>query len=121
MGQLSNYTYDELVIGQTASYSKTIEEQDIQLFASVSGDVNPVHLDQAYAETTQFKDRIAHGMLTAGFISAAFGTQLPGPGSIYVNQGGGGATHSPERGGYREAFSKERMSLFGINPSASTT
>ena len=65
MSQLSNYTYDEISIGQTASYSKLIEEKDIQLFAAVSGDVNPVHLDAEFAASTPFKGRIAHGTRTS--------------------------------------------------------
>ena len=86
MTQLSNYTFDEITIGQTASYTKKVEEQDIQLFAAVSGDVNPVHLDADYAAGTQFKERIAHGMLTGAFVSAAIALELPGPGTIYLGQ-----------------------------------
>ena len=86
MSQLSNYTYDEISIGQTASYTKAVTDQDIQLFAAVSGDVNPVHLDAAFAATTPFKDRIAHGMLTGAFVSAALAMELPGPGTIYLGQ-----------------------------------
>ena len=86
MPQISNFTYDEITIGQSASYSKLIEEQDIQLFAAVSGDVNPVHLDAEFAATTQFRERIAHGMLSGAIISAALAMQLPGPGTIYLGQ-----------------------------------
>jgi 3-hydroxybutyryl-CoA dehydratase len=86
MPQISNYTYDEITIGQTATYSKLIEERDVQLFAVVSGDVNPVHLDAAFAATTQFRERIAHGMLSGAVISAAIAMQLPGPGTIYLGQ-----------------------------------
>jgi 3-hydroxybutyryl-CoA dehydratase len=86
VSQLNNYTYDEISIGQTASYSKAVTEQDIALFAAVSGDVNPVHLDEAFAATTQFKGRIAHGMLTGAFVSAALAMELPGPGTIYLGQ-----------------------------------
>lgn len=86
MSQLSNYTYDEISIGQTASYSKLIAEKDIQLFAAISGDVNPVHLDEAFAANTPFKGRIAHGMLTGAVISAAIAIELPGPGTIYLGQ-----------------------------------
>ena len=86
MPQLSNYTYDEITIGQTATYSKLIAAQDIQLFAIVSGDVNPVHLDAAFAATTPFKECIAHGMLSAAIISAAIAMELPGPGTIYLGQ-----------------------------------
>jgi len=86
VSQLSNYTYDEITIGQTASYTKVIEEKDIQLFAAVSGDVNPVHLDADFAAGTPFKERIAHGMLTGAIISAALALELPGPGTIYLGQ-----------------------------------
>jgi acyl dehydratase len=86
MSQISNYTYDEITIGQTATYSKLIETRDIQLFAAVSGDVNPVHLDPAFAATTQFKECIAHGMLSGAIISAAIAMELPGPGTIYLGQ-----------------------------------
>lgn len=86
MSQLSNYTYDEITIGQTASYTKEVREKDIQLFAAVSGDVNPVHLDADFAANTPFKERIAHGMLTGAFVSAALALELPGPGTIYLSQ-----------------------------------
>ncbi len=86
MPQISNYTYDEITIGQTATYSKLIEERDVQLFAVVSGDVNPVHLDAAFAATTQFRECIAHGMLSGAVISAAIAMELPGPGTIYLGQ-----------------------------------
>lgn len=75
-----------LKIGDTASLTKTFTDEDVRAFAAISGDNNPVHLDEAYAATTQFKKRIAHGMLTAGLISAILGTQLPGEGSIYLGQ-----------------------------------
>lgn len=86
MSQLSNYTYDEITLGQKASYTKEIQEKDIQLFAAVSGDVNPVHLDAEFAAGTPFKERIAHGMLTGAIISAALALELPGPGTIYLGQ-----------------------------------
>ncbi len=86
MPQLTNVTYDEIAIGQTASYSRTIEQRDIVLFAAVSGDVNPVHLDANYAASTPFKGQIAHGMLTGALISAALAMKLPGPGTVYVSQ-----------------------------------
>ncbi len=70
----------------TAVYAKTVTEADIVLFAGVSGDTNPVHLDAHFAEQTAFKGRIAHGMLSASFISTVFGTRLPGPGCIYLSQ-----------------------------------
>jgi 3-hydroxybutyryl-CoA dehydratase len=77
---------EDLEIGQTAELRRTVTEHDIEAFAAVTGDENPVHLDEAYAAGTQFKGRIAHGMLSAGYISAVLGTQLPGPGAIYVSQ-----------------------------------
>lgn len=86
MAELTNYTFDEITIGQQAEYTQTVEERDIQLFAAVSGDVNPVHLDAAYAAGTDFGERIAHGMLTGAFISAALALELPGPGTIYLGQ-----------------------------------
>lgn len=86
MPAISNYTYNEITIGQTATYSKLIEERDVQLFAAVSGDVNPVHLDKEFAAATQFKTRIAHGMLSGAVISAAIAMELPGPGTIYLGQ-----------------------------------
>ncbi len=86
MPQISNHTYNEITIGQTATYSKHIDERDVQLFAAVSGDVNPVHLDAKFAATTQFGEPIAHGMLSGAIISAAIAMELPGPGTIYLNQ-----------------------------------
>ena len=80
------YFIEDLKTGQSASFAKTVTDADIVLFAGVSGDTNPVHLDQSFAEKTPFKTRIAHGMLSAGFISTVFGTKLPGPGSIYMSQ-----------------------------------
>jgi len=82
----NGYFIEDLTIGLSASYGKTISEADIVLFAGVSGDTNPVHLDQTFAEKTPFKTRIAHGMLSAGFISTVIGTKLPGPGAIYMSQ-----------------------------------
>jgi 3-hydroxybutyryl-CoA dehydratase len=77
---------EDLKVGQAASYTKTVTEADIVKFAEVSGDNNPVHLDEAFAATTMFKGRIAHGMLSAGFISTVIGTRLPGSGTIYMSQ-----------------------------------
>jgi len=77
---------EDLEIGQTAELRRTVTAPDIEAFAAVTGDANPVHLDEAYAAATQFKGRIAHGMLSAGYISAVLGTRLPGPGAIYVSQ-----------------------------------
>ncbi len=86
MSQSSNTPYEALEVGQTASYSKTVEERDIQLFAAVSGDHNPVHLDAEYAASSMFKERIAHGMFSGALISAAVACELPGPGTIYLGQ-----------------------------------
>jgi 3-hydroxybutyryl-CoA dehydratase len=83
----SKITYfEDLAVGQEASLSKTVTEADIVNFAELSGDRNPVHLDAAYAAKTMFKERIAHGMLSAAYISAVFGMKLPGPGAIYISQ-----------------------------------
>ena len=72
--------------GQKATLTKTFSEADVQAFAEASGDKNPVHLDEDYAQTTRFGKRIVHGMLVAGLISAVLGTQLPGPGTIFLGQ-----------------------------------
>lgn len=77
---------DELKVGDSAQTSKTITEKDINDFAGVTGDFNPVHLDQAYAEKTIFKGRIAHGLLSVGLLSAVLGNILPGRGTIYISQ-----------------------------------
>ena len=77
---------DEIDTGMTAIFSKTVTETDIVLFAGLSGDTNPVHLDEEFAKPTMFKGRIAHGMLTAGLISAVIGEQLPGHGTVYLGQ-----------------------------------
>jgi 3-hydroxybutyryl-CoA dehydratase len=82
----TKYFFEDLEIGLESSFAKTISEADIIAFAEVSGDRNPVHLDEEYAAQTKFKTRIAHGMLTAGLLSAVCGMQLPGPGAIYVSQ-----------------------------------
>lgn len=72
--------------GSTASFTKTITEADVVLYAGISGDTNPLHLDSEYARESRFGQRIAHGMLTAGLISTVIGTKLPGPGAIYMSQ-----------------------------------
>jgi len=82
----SGHVIEDLAVGQSASFTKTVTEADIVKFAEVSGDNNPVHLDEAFAQTTMFKGRIAHGMLSAGFISTVIGTRLPGSGTIYMSQ-----------------------------------
>ena len=86
MADTNGYFLEDLAIGMSSSYSKTVTEADIVRFAEVTGDTNPLHLDDAFAKTTRFKERIAHGMLSAGFISTILGTQLPGPGSVYMSQ-----------------------------------
>ncbi len=79
-------TVEELKIGETAEFTKTITEHDVYAYAGITGDFNPAHINEVYAEKTFFKSRIAHGMLSAGLISTIIGTQLPGPGSIYLKQ-----------------------------------
>jgi len=86
MSMLQNRTYDELNVGDAASTSHVVTERDLILFATVSGDVNPVHLDEEFATATPFKGRIAHGMLSGALISAAIACELPGPGTIYIGQ-----------------------------------
>ena len=76
----------ELKVGDKAEFSKTISESDVYLYAGITGDFNPAHVDEEYARNTFFEGRIAHGMLTAGFISTVLANQLPGPGTIYVSQ-----------------------------------
>lgn len=83
---MTGKTIAELRVGDCAQFSKTVTEADITLFAGITGDFNPAHVDEAYARTTFFGTRIAHGMLSAGFISAVLGTRLPGPGTIYMRQ-----------------------------------
>ena len=77
---------EELQIGQSDTYERIVTEKDIEDFAKISGDNNPVHLDEDFAKTTIFKGRIAHGMLAASFISTTVGTKLPGYGAIYISQ-----------------------------------
>lgn len=86
MSTLKSYCIEDLAVGMESSLSKTVSEADIVAFAQVSGDKNPVHLDADYAAKTMFKERIAHGMLSAAYISAVFGMQMPGPGAIYMSQ-----------------------------------
>ena len=86
MNELNGYDFEDLKIGDTATFAKTITAADIVLFAGASGDNNAVHLNEEFAQTTPFKGRIAHGMLTASVISAAIAGRLPGPGTIYLNQ-----------------------------------
>ncbi len=83
---MQGFYFDELTVGQAVETSRVVGAADIEAFAEVSGDNNPVHLDEAYAQTTTFGERIAHGMLSAAYISAILGTKLPGPGAIYLSQ-----------------------------------
>ena len=83
---ITGKSIDRLNVGDTAQFAKTVTETDIYLYAGITGDFNPAHVNEAYAKNTFFKTRIAHGMLTAGFISAIIANQLPGPGTIYLKQ-----------------------------------
>jgi 3-hydroxybutyryl-CoA dehydratase len=83
---MSGKTIETLAIGDHAEFTKTVSETDIYLYAGVSGDFNPAHINEEHAKKTFFKARIAHGMLSAGFISTVIGTKLPGPGTIYLDQ-----------------------------------
>ncbi|WP_028292480.1 MaoC/PaaZ C-terminal domain-containing protein [Oceanobacter kriegii] len=86
MTTITNRTYDELEIGESCERVHTISEDDLQMFAAVSGDHNPLHLNAEYAATTPFKQQIAHGMYSGALISATFAMELPGPGTIYMGQ-----------------------------------
>lgn len=83
---ISDRPYAEIQIGEKATFSKTITEADINNFAGITGDFNPIHVNQEFASKTMFKKRIAHGMLTGAFISTVLGTTLPGMNTIYVSQ-----------------------------------
>ncbi len=82
----TGYSIDELSVGMTAAYTHTVTESDVVKFAEISGDHNPVHLDEAFARTTRFGGRIVHGMLSASFLSTTIASRLPGPGTIYLTQ-----------------------------------
>ena len=84
--ELHGLFFEDLAVGQTAVIARTITDADIVLFAGISGDTNPVHINEEFAAGTMFSGRIAHGMLTASFISTVIGTRLPGPGCIYLAQ-----------------------------------
>jgi len=86
MNILGGYDIEDFSIGMSATFSKTITEADIVLFAGASGDNNAIHIDQEFAESTPYLGRIAHGMLTASVISATLGNKLPGPGAVYMSQ-----------------------------------
>ncbi|HEY1613164.1 MAG TPA: MaoC family dehydratase [Rhizomicrobium sp.] len=78
------YYIEDLQPGMSARFTKTVSERDVQQFGEVSGDINPVHFDEAFAKTTPFKGRIAHGVLTASYISTVLGMDMPGPGTIFL-------------------------------------
>ena len=80
------YYIEDIEVGQKVKFFKTFHQEDVEKFSEISGDNNPVHIDANYASKTIFKKRVVHGFLTASLISAAIGTKLPGPGSIYLNQ-----------------------------------
>ena len=86
MTELQAYYFEDLSIGLSAVFSRTVTETDVIMFSGISGDTNPLHLNEEYANETRFKGRIAQGILVAGFISAAFSTKLPGQGCVYVRQ-----------------------------------
>jgi len=77
---------DQIHVGDSAEFAKTLSESDVYLFAGITGDFNPAHVNEVYSKSTSFKTRIAHGLLTAGLISAVMANQLPGPGAIYIRQ-----------------------------------
>src|SRR5579883_1225456 len=81
-----SYYFEDLLVGMEASLTHTVYGDDLHQFARITGDANPIHLDDDFAATTRFKRRIAHGMLSASYISAVFGTKLPGPGCVYISQ-----------------------------------
>ena len=83
---ITGKSIDQIKVGDMAEFAKTVTETDIYLYAGITGDFNPAHVNEVYAKNTFFKTRIAHGMLTAGFISAIIANQLPGPGTIYLKQ-----------------------------------
>ncbi|MGB0663152.1 MAG: MaoC family dehydratase [Pontibacterium sp.] len=86
MDTLHGYYLEDLEVGMSASFAKTVSESDVYTFAGISGDFNPVHVNEEFAATTPFKQRIVHGMFSAALISTVAGTKLPGPGAIYIDQ-----------------------------------
>src|SRR5579859_6584456 len=80
------YCIEDLAVGMSAAYARTVTEADVILFAGISGDNNPVHMNELYAAQTRFGGRIVHGLLSASFVSTAIASKLPGPGSIYLSQ-----------------------------------
>ncbi len=86
MDELRGHYIEDMTVGMTAVFSKTITDADVAMFAGVSGDTNPLHLDSDFASSSVFGGRVAHGMLSASLLSTIFGTKLPGPGCIYLSQ-----------------------------------
>lgn len=86
MADLHGYYLEDLEVGMSDSFAKTITDADVCLFAGISGDTNPIHINDDYAKTTMFEKRIVHGMFSAALISTVAGTKLPGPGAIYIDQ-----------------------------------
>lgn len=83
---LHGFYFEDLRTGMNASFSKTLTEADVVLFAGLSGDINPSHINEEFSKTTRMKTRVVHGALTSSLISAVLGTKLPGPGCLYVSQ-----------------------------------
>jgi len=83
---MKSYKINEITLGMTASLTNTITDEDVRKFALISGDTNPVHLDESYAENSRYKKRIAHGLMSSSYFSALFGTELPGEGCVYASQ-----------------------------------
>jgi 3-hydroxybutyryl-CoA dehydratase len=84
--ELNGYYFEDISVGMTASFGKTLTEADVVMFAGISGDINPSHINEEFAKTTRMKTRVVHGMLSASLISAVLGCKLPGPGCLYVKQ-----------------------------------
>jgi 3-hydroxybutyryl-CoA dehydratase len=82
----SELSIEQIAVGMQVSYSHTVTDADVKAYAGLSGDNNPVHMSDEYAQNSRFKARIAHGLFSAGFFSALFGTRLPGPGCVYISQ-----------------------------------
>jgi 3-hydroxybutyryl-CoA dehydratase len=86
MAKIEGYYFEDLKVGMSESFAKTVSDADVKIFAGVTGDFNPLHVNREYAEQTMFKQQIVHGILCAGLISAVLGSRLPGPGAIYMHQ-----------------------------------
>ena len=86
MSNIEGFYFEDLSVGMSGSFAKTLSEADVKMFAGVTGDFNPLHGNKEYAEKTMFKQQIVHGILCAGLISAAMGFRMPGPGAVYMHQ-----------------------------------